>query len=199
MSINRRNHNHTTVCPYCPPKSNEPILTSRTKTKIMSFLGVCGCISCYVAMFPAILLGVIGILGISQLSTISALNAYAASALFQPILIASIVFLIVGIIPYWKAPLWLSILGGIGIFVSMNFYMREWLFTFSFVLIAFAYFLALRHTKTPQLKFAFVLLTVVVMLGVIDTVRSFTIKTTTQHQTQPQRMNNNTMNMMNRR
>ena len=140
-------------------------------------------------MFPAILLGVIGILGISQLSTISALNAYAASWLFQPILVVSIVFLIVGIIPYGKAPLWLSTLGGIGIFVSMNFYMQEWLFAFSFVPIALAYFLALRHTKTPQLKFAFVLLTVVVILGVIDTVRSL----------QPQLMNNSTMNIMNRR
>jgi len=140
-------------------------------------------------MFPAILLGVIGILGLSQLSTISALNAYAASALFQPILVVSIILLIVGIIPYGKASLWLSTLGGIGIFVSMNFYMREWLFTFSFVLIALAYFLALRHTKTPQLKFAFVLLTAVVILGIIDTVRSL----------QPQLMNNNTMNMMNGR
>ncbi|MBI3576944.1 hypothetical protein HY086_02825, partial [Candidatus Gottesmanbacteria bacterium] len=72
----------------------------------------------------------------------SALNAYTASALFQPILIVSIIFIIIGIIPYGKVALWLSTLGGIGIFMSMNFYMREWLFTFSFVLIAFAYFLA---------------------------------------------------------
>jgi len=140
-------------------------------------------------MFPAILLGIIGILGLSQLSTISALNAYVASVLFQPILVVSITFLIVGIIPYGKAPLWLSTLGGIGIFMSMNFYMQEWLFTFSFMLIALAYFLALRDTKTPQFKFAFVLLTVVVIFGVIDTVRSL----------QSQLMNNNTMNMMNRR
>lgn len=194
MSTNHKNHNHITVCPYCPPKSNKPILTSNAKTKIMSFLGICGCISCYVAMFPAILLGVIGILGLSQLSTMSALNAYTASALFQPILIVSIIFIIIGIIPYGKVALWLSTLGGIGIFMSMNFYMREWLFTSSFALIALAYFLVLRHTKTPQLKVAFVLLTIVVILGVIDTARSFTIKTTTQPQTQPQLMNNNTMN-----
>lgn len=158
------------------------------KTKISSFLGVCGCLSCYIAMFPAILLGIIGILGLSQSRATSALNAYMASALFQPILIISILFLIVGIFRYGQASLWLSILGGIGIFVSMNFYMREWLFTLSFALIALAYFFALRQTRSPQLQFAFVLLTTVVILGIVDIGRPFLTKDSAPSQTQPLRM-----------
>lgn len=71
----------------------------------------------------------------------------------------------------------LSILDGIGIFISMNFYMREWLFTFSFALVVLAYFFALCQTKSPQLKFVFILLVAVVILGVIDVGRSLANKT----------------------
>lgn len=162
-------------------------------------MGVCGCISCYVAMFPAILLGIIGVFGLSQSQTSSALNAYMASALFQPVLIVSILFLVAGIFRYGKFPLWLSILGGIGIFVSMNFYMREWLFTLSFAFVALAYFLALCQTKSPQLKFAFILLAAVVLLGVVDIGRAFATKNSTPSQTQLQPVNNNSMNTMNPR
>lgn len=181
-------HNQQNTCQYCPPKSNGSILTPGAKTKLTSFLGVCGCISCYVAMFPAILLGIIGVLGLSQSQTSSALNAYMTSALFQPVLIISILFLIAGIFRYGKSPLWLSILGGIGIFVSMNFYMQGWLFTLSFAFVALAYFLTLRQTKSPQLKFAFILLVAVVILGIIDMGRPIFTKDLVPPQTQPQRM-----------
>lgn len=190
-------HSQQNTCQYCLPKSNEPILAPGAKTKLTSFLGVCGCISCYVAMFPAILLAIIGVLGLSQSETQSALNAYMSSTLFQPVLIVSILFLIAGIFRYEKMLLQLSILGGIGIFVSMNFYMREWLFTLSFALVALAYYLALRRTKSPQLKFAFFLLTIVVILGVVDFGRSVVTKNLALPQLLPQTQpaNNNMMNM----
>lgn len=197
MEPDHKNHNHTAACTYCSPKSDGPILMPNAKTKITSFLGVCGCISCYVAMFPAILLGVIGVLGLSQSSTTSALNAYMDSVLFQPILIVSIIFLVAGIFRYGKLPLWLSILGGIGIFISMSFYMQEWLFTLSFAFLALAYFFALRRTKAPQLKFAFILLAAVVIFGLIDIGRTFATKNSTPSQTQPQSTNSNSMDIMN--
>ena len=175
METNHKNHDHTAACSYCPPRSNKPIISPNAKTKIMSFLGVCGCISCYVAMFPAILLGVIGILGLSQLSTIFAFNVYAASALFQPILVVSITFLIVGIIRYGKAPLLFAILGGISIFVRMNFYMREWLFTVSFALVTLSYFLAYRKTKSMYLGLSIFLLLLIVIIGAVDTGRLFPV------------------------
>ncbi len=190
-------HSQQNTCQYCAPKPNEPIISPNAKTKIMSFLGVCGSISCYVAMFPAILLGVIGILGLSQPRAASALNAYMGSALFQPILVVSILLLAAGIFRYGKLPMWFSILGGIGIFMSMNFYMREWLFTFSFALIALAYYLALRQTKSPQLKFAFVLLLAVVLFGVVDIGRALIVKNSAPSQILHQPANN--MNKMNQR
>jgi len=140
--------------------------------KLRSFLGVCGCLSCYVAMFPAILLGVIGIIGLSTSQTLNALNAYMSSVLFQPILVVSILLLIVGLLRYGKTPLVLSTLAGFGIFVSMNFYMREWLFTLSFGILALAYYLAFQKAKARTLKIALVLLLAVVVLGIIDLGRS---------------------------
>lgn len=119
-------------------------------------------------MFPAILLGIVGIFGLSSSLTLSALNAYMGSVLFQPILIISILLLIIGLLRYEKAPLALSVLAGIGIFVSMNFYMRSWVFTLSFTLLALAYYLAFRRTKVPQLKIALIFLIAVVLLGVVD-------------------------------
>lgn len=193
-------HDHKNVCPYCPPANSQPLLSKSAKDKLLSFFGVCGSLSCYFAMFPAVLLGIVGVLGLSQSSTASALNAYMVSALFQPILIVSIIFLAAGTIRYGKLPLWLSIIGGIGIFASMNFYMREWLFTLSFSFVAFAYFFAFRQTKTPQLKFAFFLLTAVVIFGVFDVGRSVVKKNLALPQALPQTQPaNNMMNMNGRR
>ncbi len=119
-------------------------------------------------MFPAILLGIVGIFGLSSSRTLDGLNAYMGSMLFQPILIVSILFLIIGLLRYGKTPLVLSVLGGIGIFVSMNFYMTKWLFTLSFGILALAYYLAFRKSKASQLKVALALLLAVVVLGAVD-------------------------------
>ena len=165
--------NQQKACQCCPPAGErQPLMSKGLKDKTLSFLGVCGCNSCYVAMFPAILLGIIGVFGLSSAQTLGALNAYMGSVLFQPILIISILLLIVGLLRYGKTPITLSVLAGIGIFVSMNFYMRNWLFTLSFVILTLAYYLAFRKTKTPQLKIALVFLIAVVLLGVVDIGRS---------------------------
>lgn len=168
------NHDHTDIakCPYCITAKNQKGGDKAFGEKLRAFLGVCGCLSCYAAMFPAILLGIIGIFGLSNAKTLDVLNAYMGSVLFQPILIISILLLIVGLLRYGKTPLVLSFLAGIGIFVSMNFYMRSWLFTLSFALLALAYYLAFRKTKTPQLKIALIFLIAVVLLGVVDIGRS---------------------------
>lgn len=168
------NHDHDNAapCPYCVTAKNQTGDNKAFGEKLRSFLGICGCLSCYVAMFPAILLGIVGIFGSSSAQTLDALNAYMGSVLFQPILIISILLLIVGLLRYGKTPLVLSVLAGIGIFASMNFYMRAWLFTLSFGMLTLAYYLAFRRTKTPQLKIALVFLIAVVLLGVIDLGRS---------------------------
>lgn len=167
---NGTNHDHdnTAPCPYCVTTKNQIGDNKAFGEKLRSFLGVCGCLSCYIAMFPAILLGIVGIFGLSSTQTLDALNAYMSSVLFQPILIISILLLIVGLLRYGKTLIVLSALAGIGIFVSMNLYMRSWFFTFSFVLLALAYLLAYRKSKSMQLKMAFVLILAVVILGVID-------------------------------
>lgn len=184
---NEHAHNdRAAVCLHCPPKSKEPILAPGAKTKLTSFLGVCGCVSCYVAMFPAILLGVIGVLGLSTSATAGALNAYMASVFFQPVLVVSIFFLIAGIFRYGAVPLWLSLLGGIGVFASMNLYMHAWLFTLSFTLLALAYFLAYQKSRAPQLKFAFILLALVVLLGIVDVGRDVFAATGPKDATAPQ-------------
>lgn len=162
-------HDNKNICPYCPPvNSGQQLFSKSTESKLLPSLGVCGSVSCYVAMFPAILLGVIGIFGISSSATLSGLNVYANSVFFQPILILSILFLVAGILRYGAQPIALSVLGGIGVFVSMNIYMREWLFTLSFAFISLAYLLVFLKTKSPQFKFALALLLAVVILGVID-------------------------------
>lgn len=165
-------HNNTAPCPYCVTTKNQTGDNKAFGEKLRSFLSVCGCLSCYIAMFPAILLGIVGIFGLSSSQTLGALNAYMGSVLFQPILIISILLLIVGLLRYGKTSLVLSIIAGIGVFVSMNFYMRAWLFTLSFGMLALAYYLAFRKTKVPQLKIALVFLVVVVLLGVVDIGRS---------------------------
>jgi len=162
-------HNHQDATyPSCVAGGNNKTFGE----KLRAFLGICGCLSCYVAMFPAILLGIVGIFGLSSSQTLNALNVYMGSVLFQPILVISILLLIVGLLRYGKTPLVLSILAGLGILASMNFYMTEWLFTLSFGILALAYYLAFRKTKTPQLKVALVLFLAVVILGVIDLGRS---------------------------
>jgi len=167
-------HEHETLSTYsrCATQDTQQPSSANAKSKILSFLGVCGCLSCYVAMFPAILLGIVGIFGVSSSQTLNALNTYMGSVLFQPILIISILFLIIGVLRYGKIPLSLSIVAGLGIFVSMNFYMQEWLFTLSFVILALAYYLAFQKAKTGTLKIALVLLLAVVVLGIIDLGRS---------------------------
>lgn len=179
-------HNNTAPCPYCVTTKNQAGGDKTFGEKLRAFLGVCGCLSCYIAMFPAILLGIIGIFGLSSSQTLGALNAYMGSVLFQPILIISILFLIVGLLRYGKTPLVLSILAGIGIFVSMNFYMRSWFFTFSFALLALAYFLAYRKSKSIQLKTALVLISAVVILGVIDIGRAAFSSPNPQNNSAPQ-------------
>lgn len=54
----------------------------------------------------------------------------------------------------------------------MNFYMREWLFMLSFIILAFAYFMAYQKSKLLQLKMALVLVVAVVLLGAIDVART---------------------------
>jgi len=187
------NHNHQdAACPHCVTARNQTSGDKAFGEKLRAFLGVCGCLSCYVAMFPAILLGIVGILGLSSSQTQNALNAYRNSMLFQPILIISILFLIISLLRYGKIPLSLSIVAGLGIFISMNFYMREWLFTLSFVILALAYYLAFKKTKAQPLKVALILLTAVVALGVIDLGRS---ALSTLSQSQPHTSPNN-MDMM---
>ena len=165
-------HTQDAACPHCVAAKSQIGGDKAFREKLRAFLGVCGCLSCYVAMFPAILLGVIGIIGLSTSQTLNALNAYMSSILFQPILVISILFLIIGVLRYGKIPLILSIIAGLGIFVSMNFYMRGWFFTLSFGILALAYYLALEKSKTPQLKVALVFLLAVVVFGVIDLGRS---------------------------
>lgn len=167
------NHDHQdAACPHCVTAKNQTGDNKTFSEKLRSFLGVCGILSCYVAMFPAILLGLVGILGLSSSQTQNALNAYMGSVLFQPILIISILFLIIGLLRYGKTPLILSVIAGLGIFASMNFYMQGWLFTLSFGILALAYYLAFQKTKAQPLKIALVLLLAVVALGIIDLGRS---------------------------
>jgi len=165
-------HTQDAACPHCIAAKSQTGSDKAFGEKLRAFLGVCGCLSCYVAMFPAILLGIVGIFGVSSSQAQNALNAYMGSVLFQPILIISILLLIVGLLRYGKTPLVLSILAGLGIFVSMNFYMREWLFTLSFGILALAYYFAFQKAKSQPMKIALVLLLAVVVLGVIDLGRS---------------------------
>jgi hypothetical protein len=187
------NHNHQdAACPSCVTVRSQTGGNKAFGEKLRAFLGVCGCLSCYVAMFPAILLGIVDIFGVSSSQTQNVLNAYMNSVLFQPILIISILFLIISLLRYGKIPLSLSIIAGLGIFVSMNFYMREWLFTLSFGILALAYYLAFQKAKTGILKIALVLVLAVVVLGVIDLGRSaFSAPSPSQPSTSP-----NSMDMM---
>jgi len=161
-------HDNARPCPHCQAVKNQTGGDKEIGDKLRTFLGVCGCFSCYVAMFPAVLFGIVGIFGISSSQTLGTLNAYRSSILFQPILIISILLLLVGLLRCGKIPLSLSVLAGIGIFASMNFYMKEWLFTLSFGVLVLAYYLAFQKTKAQQLKIALILLLAVVVLGVID-------------------------------
>lgn len=191
------NHDHQdATCSYCVTTKNQTGDNKAFGEKLRSFLGICGCLSCYIAMFPAILLGIVGIFGLSNAQTLNALNAYMGSVLFQPILIISILFLIVGLLRYGKMPIVLSALAGIGIFVSMNFYMRSWFFTFSFALLALAYFLAYRKSKSTQLKTAIVLISAVVILGVIDIGRTAFSSPNPQNNIVPQQQTSPSMMQM---
>ncbi len=120
-------------------------------SKILSFLGVIGCISCYVAMFPLTLVGIVGVMGVSTVGIVPGLQAYISSPFFNPILIASIVLLILGMIPYGRVAVSLSIASGVMIYISMNFYMQAWLFLFAFLLLALAQIWP-KLTKLDQIK-----------------------------------------------
>lgn len=170
--------------------------TPASRGRLLSFLGVGGSVSCYVAMFPAILLGIVGILGISRAATLNALTAYMGSFLFQLVLILSILFLISGVLKYGAQPVLLSLLGGLGVFASMNLYVSEWLFTLSFAFIALAYLFVFRKTKAPQFKFALVLLIMVVTLGAIDVARSARSAPTPHVPARTHQHNNRAMDMM---
>lgn len=150
--------------------------TESKKQRFLRILGICGCTSCYVAMFPAILVGFIGVFGLSTIGVARLLTSYQNSFLFFPIFIISLIFLIASVFRFGKTPLLLTLLGSIGVFVSMTFYMQRWLFTLSFALIAVSYFLSYRKTKMNSLKLGFILLMLVVFLGIIDTGRGFLTK-----------------------
>mgnify|MGYP001581705186 CR=1 FL=1 len=190
-------HNHQdAACPHCVAAKNQTSGDKAFGEKLRAFLGVCGCLSCYVAMFPAILLGIVGIFGLSSSQAQNALNTYMSSILFQPILIISILFLIVSLLRYGKIPLSLSIVAGLGIFVSMNFYMTEWLFTLSFGILALAYYIAFRKTKANPLKIALVLLLAVVVLGIIDIGRAAFLSPNPQNNNAPQQQTTPSMMQM---
>ena len=161
-------HDHKNGCLYYSVNAGQPFINKSFRGKLLPFLGIFGGVSCYFVMFPTVFLVIVGIFGLSTISTISALNTYMNSIVFQPILIISTIFLIVGLLRFGNLPLGLSIASGIGIFMSMNFYMRSWLFTFSFAILALAYFLAYRKSKSSQLKYALVLIAAVVVLGIVD-------------------------------
>lgn len=194
MTNNQHNHDNAAPCPHCVAgkQTGDKIFGE----KLRSFLGVCGCLSCYVAMFPAILLGVMGIIGLSSSQTLNALNAYMGSVLFQPILVISILFLIIGLLRYGRIPLILSIIAGLGIFVSMNFYMRGWLFTLSFGILALAYYLAFQKTKAQPLKITLILLLAVVALGIIDIGRAAFSSPSSSDSASPAAIPQNRMDMM---
>lgn len=138
------------------------------KQKLLTFLGVCGCASCYVAMFPAILVGLVGVLGISTIGITLLLTSYQNSFLFLPIFIVSLIFLVLSVVRFGKVPLLLTLFGSISVFASMTFYMQQWLFTLSFALIALGYFLAYRKTTSMPMKLGFALLVLVVFIGILD-------------------------------
>lgn len=138
------------------------------KERLLTFLGTCGSLSCYTAMFPTILVSLVGALGISTIGITGLLATYQQSFLFQPILIISLVFLLLTVFPYGKIPFLITVIGSTGVFLSMNFYMQQWLFTLSFALIALGYFLSYRKINSKHLKLGFILLILVVFLGILD-------------------------------
>lgn len=184
------NHNNTASCPHCAATKNQRGGNVMFGEKLRAFLGVCGCFSCYVAMFPAIVISFVGVLGVSTVGIAGLLTAYQQSFLFQPIFIISLVFLLLTVFPYGKTSFLVTLVGSTGVFASMNFFMQQWLFTLSFAPIALGYFLAYRKTGNGPLKLGFILLLLVVFLGILDIGRSFI--STSQETNQPV----NQMNIM---
>lgn len=167
------NHDHKdAACPYCADAKNQTGDNKAFGEKLRAFLGVCGCFSCYVAMFPAMLVSLVGVLGVSTVGIAGLLNAYQQSFLFQPIFIISLVFLLLTVFPYGKTSFLVTLIGSTGVLISMNFFMRQWLFTLSFALIALGYFLAYRKTGSMPMKLGFALLIFVVFIGILDIGRS---------------------------
>lgn len=146
------------------------------KQKLLTFFGVCGCLSCYAAMFPVLFIGLFGVLGISSISILGITTTYQHSVLFLPIFIISLAFLLLPILPYGKTAIFLAVVGCIGIYASMTFYMQQWLFTISFALVTISYFLAYHKTKSMSLKLSIFLLLLIVLLGVVDTGRLYLVR-----------------------
>lgn len=162
------NHDNTASCPHCAATKNQIGGNVAFGGKLRAFLGVCGCFSCYVAMFPAMLVSLVGVLGVSTVGITGLLTVYQQSFLFQPIFIISLVFLLLTVFPYGRTSFLVTLTGSTGAFVSMNFFMQQWLFTLSFALIALGYFLAYRKTGSMPMKLGFVLLILVVFIGILD-------------------------------
>lgn len=138
------------------------------RQKLLPFLGIGGSLSCYVAMFPVLFVSLLGAIGISSTGILAMLTAYQQSFLFLPIFLVSLLFLLIAIIPYGKAPLFLTLVGSSGVFTSMTFFMQQWLFILSFAVIALAYFLSYRKSRSMPLKLGFILLMLVVFIGILD-------------------------------
>ena len=143
--------------------------------KLLAFLGIGGSLSCYIAMFPMLFISLLGALGISSTGILAMLTAYQQSFLFSPVFLASLLFLLIAVIPYGKTPLFLALVGSLGVFTSMTFFMQQWLFILSFAVVALAYFLSYRKSRSMPLKLGFILLMFVVFIGILDMSRVFLV------------------------
>lgn len=134
------NHEHSqrNACPYCSSKSNEPIFASGAKTKLTSFLGICGCVACYATMFPLALLGLLGVFGISIVGIAPTLAAYAASPWYGPIFFVSLTLIVVSAYTLGTAAFALSLVAAGIMVVGMTLYMKPWLFVVAFAFLTLA-------------------------------------------------------------
>ena len=115
--------------------------------KFASWLGIVGASSCYLAMFPLSVVAILGIVGISATGILFALNTYMVSVLFQPVLFLSLALLVIGAIPWGLIPTTLALLAGLLIYLSMNIYIKAWLFLLAFLLLALAPLVGEYNTK----------------------------------------------------
>ncbi len=118
---------------------------SPLRSKLLSWLGIGGCISCYVAMTPATILGIVALTGISAAGAAAALAAYTSSSLFVPILVLSVILLVAGTLPRGRPAAIVAVLAGIAIVASMTVFFDNRLFLTGFLLLAAAQLLGLRR------------------------------------------------------